>query len=101
MATSALPFRGVLILRRILHLWRAIWVIILEQRQYSSTYTHAFFMQRVPLYTFFPYFCYYFYLFGPQPLTNGALVACPQYGMGCYELCVVPALGTPKTARVR
>ena len=43
---------GVLILRRVRHmrralqrtLRRAIWVIILEQRQYSGTYTHAFFM---------------------------------------------------------
>ena len=28
----------------VLTLQRAIWVIILEQRQYSGTYTHAFFM---------------------------------------------------------
>ena len=34
--------QGVLILRRTLR--HAIWVIILEQRQYSGTYTHAFFM---------------------------------------------------------
>ena len=35
---------GVLILQRLRHLRGAIWVIILERRQYSGTYTHAFFM---------------------------------------------------------
>ena len=34
------------------------------------------------LYARFPCFCCYFYLFGPLPLTIGALVARPQYGMG-------------------
>ena len=36
--TAAFQLVGVLILRR------AIWVIILEQRQKSGTYTHAFFL---------------------------------------------------------
>ena len=40
---------GVLILRHLRRalrrtLRRAIWVIILEQRQYSGTHTHVFFM---------------------------------------------------------
>ena len=35
-----------------------------------------------PYMLFFSYFCYYFYLFGLLPPTNGALVARPQYGMG-------------------
>ena len=42
---------GVLILRRLRHLRRTIWVIILEQRQYSGTYTHAY-----PYTPFPPYF---------------------------------------------
>ena len=42
----------------VLILWclRAIWVIILEQRQYSGTYAHACFLSRTPLYAFPPLF---------------------------------------------
>ena len=54
--------------------------------QFSGMYTHAFFMQHIPLHTPSPCFCYHFYLFWPLPPTNGALVARPQYGMGRVEL---------------
>ena len=54
---------GLLILRRLRCLRRAIWVIILEERHHSGAYTHAFLCNVYP-YTP-PHFCYYFYLFGP------------------------------------
>ena len=76
---------GVLILRHTLRhtIWVIIlYIIILEHRQYSGAYTHPCFIQRIPLYTFFSP-CDYFYLFGPLPPINGALVARPPYEMDC------------------
>ena len=92
---------GVLILRPLRHLRRAIWVIILEQRQYSGTYTHAFFIERAPLYAFFSYFVTIFTFYGLFPSQMVHLLPVPNMEWAVYELCIVPALGTPKTARVR
>ena len=78
--TGRLRALGVLILW---HLRRAIWVIILEYKQYSGTYTHAFLCNIYPYTPFPPYFCYYSYLFGPLPPTNGAFV---NMEFAVYEL---------------
>ena len=45
---------GLLVLRGALRC--AIWVIILEQRQYSGMYTHAFLCNIYPMYTLFSLF---------------------------------------------
>ena len=45
-------------------------------------HTSGFLCNVYPCTPFPPYFCNSFYLFGPLPPTNGALVARPQYGMG-------------------
>ena len=91
-----------LILRYLRHMRHAIWVIILEQRQYSGTYTHAFFYVKcTPIRLFYPIFVIIFTflgLFTPQMVH---LLPVPNMEWAVYEVCVVPALGTPKTARVR
>ena len=94
---------GVLIVR---HLQRAlrhtIWVIILEQRQNSGAYTHAlFYVMHTPLHPFSPIFVTIFTFLGLFPPQMVHVLPVPNMEWAVYELRGVPALGTPKTARVR
>ena len=62
-------------------------------------HTHMRFLFNVSPYV--PFFCYYFYLFGPLPPQVLHLLPIPNMEWAVHGLCVVLALGTPKMTRVR
>ena len=65
-------------------------------------HTHMRFLCNVYPYTPFPpIFVTIFTFLGPFPLQMVHLLPVPNMEWAVYELCVVPALGTPKKARVR
>ena len=81
---------------------RAIWVVILEQKQESGTCTHAFFLRYKNPYTPFPpYFVTISPFLGLLPLQMVHLLPIPNMEWAVYEMLVVPALGTLETTRVR
>ena len=94
-----------LIVRRLRHLRRTLrrttWAIILEYRQHSGTYTHAFLCNIYPYTPFPPDFSNFFFtflgLFAPQIIH---LLPVPNTEWDAHELSVVLTLGTPKTSRV-
>ena len=65
-------------------------------------HTHIHFLCNVYPYTPFPpIFVTIFAFLGLFPPQMVHLLPVPNMEWAVYELCVVPALGTPKTARVR